>query len=194
VTTGKVSRVLVALLVVALTWTSGQAFAASPASPVPDTDRPLAARVVTYDASGAAEFVTAVHRGADAWNASVANVRLVPAQAGQRANVRVVADNGWPRAQRTSLGNGTVWMGRQAVNEGYNTVRIASHEFGHILGLPDVKPGPCSSLMSGSTGGVSCTNQFPNAQERATVERYFAGSLLLAPAATTPHAPALAGR
>lgn len=188
-TTGRAIRVLVTLLVVALTWTTGQAFAATP-----DADRPLAARVVTYDVSGAAEFTTAVHRGADAWNASVANVRLVPVQTGQRANVRVVADNGWPRAQRTSLGNGTVWMGRQAVSEGYNTVRIASHEFGHILGLPDVKPGPCSSLMSGSTGGISCTNQFPNAQERAAVERYFAGSLLLGPAASSPRSsvPALA--
>ncbi|WP_227870250.1 MULTISPECIES: snapalysin family zinc-dependent metalloprotease [Streptomyces] len=176
----KAARALVALLVVALTWTTGQAFAASTAG---DGEQTLAARVVTYDVSGAAEFTSAVHQGAAAWNATVSNVRLVQVQSGQRANVRVVADNGWPRAQRTSLGNGTVWMGRQAVNEGYNTVRIASHEFGHILGLPDIKPGPCSSLMSGSTAGVSCTNPYPNASERSAVERYFAGSLI-APART----------
>jgi snapalysin len=65
-------------------------------------------------------------------------------------------------------------MGRQAVNEGYHTIRIAAHELGHILGLPDVKPGPCSSLMSGSSAGVDCTNPDPDAAERAAVEDNFA--------------------
>ncbi|MDB1090044.1 snapalysin family zinc-dependent metalloprotease [Streptomyces sp. ACA25] len=175
-------------MVTALAWTGGQAFAATSA----EDDRPFAARVVTYDASGAAEFRQAVDRGAAAWNQSVANVRLEPVRAGQRANIRVVADNGWPRARMTSLGNGTVWMGRQAVAEGYNSVRIASHEFGHILGLPDVKPGPCSSLMSGSSAGVSCTNPYPDSRERAAVERYFGGSLAARPAALQ-QALALAG-
>lgn len=183
------ARALVALLVVALTWTTGQAFATTSAQ---DGDVTAAARVLTYDTSGAAEFVAAVHRGAEAWNASVSNVRLTPVQAGQRANIRVIADNGWPRAQRTSLGNGTVWMGRQAVNQGYDTIRIASHEFGHILGLPDIKPGPCSSLMSGSTAGVSCTNPYPDSRERSAVERYFAGSLVaVQPRAFHAPAPAL---
>jgi snapalysin len=70
-----------------------------------------------------------------------------------------------------------VWFGQEAVDDGYNVVRIAAHEFGHILGLPDIKPGPCSSLMSGSTGGVSCTNVNPNATERNRVQSIYAGSL-----------------
>jgi snapalysin len=82
-------------------------------------------------------------------------------------------DDGWPRAEVTSLGNGTVYFGREAVDQGYNTTRIASHELGHILGLPDVKPGPCSSLMSGSTGGVDCTNANPDESEKAEVEDNF---------------------
>ena len=175
----RITRALTALLVVALTWTSGQAFATQAAH---DGEPTAAVRVLTYDTSGAAEFVAAWHSGAAAWNASVSNVQLVQAQPGQQANIRILTDNGWPRAQRTSLGNGTVWMGRQAVYDGYNTVRIAAHEFGHILGLPDIKPGPCSSLMSGSTAGTSCTNPYPNAQERSAVEGYFAGSLVALPA------------
>jgi snapalysin len=67
-------------------------------------------------------------------------------------------------------------MGREAVNDGYAVVRIASHEFGHILGLPDRKPGPCSSLMSGSSAGVSCTNPYPNSTEISRVQSLYSGS------------------
>ncbi|GAB2877954.1 snapalysin family zinc-dependent metalloprotease [Streptomyces mayteni] len=166
-TLAKAVRVLVTALAASLLWTvGGQAVAA-------DSSQEAAAAVLTYDASGSAEFASAVASGAAIWNETVTNVDLVPAQSGQRANIRIVADNGWPRAQTTSLGNGTVWIGREAVNEGYNTIRIAAHELGHILGLPDIKPGPCSSLMSGSTAGVSCTNPYPNSSERSRVESLF---------------------
>ncbi|MFD7284747.1 snapalysin family zinc-dependent metalloprotease [Streptomyces sp. NPDC059863] len=171
----KLTRGLVAASALTLSLVGGQAVAA----PAADTDRASAvetasaARVVTYDASGSAEFRSAVDRGAAIWNEVVDAVELRPAAAGQRANIRVLADNGWPRAITTSLGNGTVYIGRQAVDQGYNTIRISSHELGHILGLPDRKPGPCSSLMSGSTAGISCTNPYPNAAEEAEVEGNF---------------------
>jgi len=130
-------------------------------------------RVLRYDASRAAEFRGAVDQAAAIWNSSVTNVRLV---AGTPAGFVVVADNGWPRAMPTSLGRGTIWMGRQATSQGYNPVRIATHEIGHILGLPDRRTGRCTDLMSGSSAGVSCTNPYPNAAERAEVEANFAGS------------------
>ncbi|WP_395570483.1 snapalysin family zinc-dependent metalloprotease [Streptomyces sp. BK79] len=171
---------LAAALLLALPLLGGHAVAAEPSTgatlPLP------AARVLTYDASGSAEFASAVARGAAIWNESVDGVELRPAASGQRANIRILADNGWPRALPTSLGNGTVYIGRQAVNQGYSTVRISSHELGHILGLPDRKPGPCSSLMSGSSAGVSCTNPYPDAAEKAEVEDNFpAASRALAP-------------
>ncbi|MCM2577860.1 snapalysin family zinc-dependent metalloprotease [Streptomyces meridianus] len=136
-------------------------------------EQPLAGRVLTYDASASAEFHDAVDDGAAVWNSSVTNVQLRPAQAGETPNIRIVADDGWPRAVTTSLGNGTVYMGREAAD--YNWVRIASHELGHILGLPDMKPGPCSSLMSGSSAGTACNNVYPDAYEKAWVEDNFAG-------------------
>jgi snapalysin len=173
------TRGLAAAVVVTFPLVGGQALAA-PAEPAA-----AAARVVTYDASGAAEFRSAVDRGAAIWNESVDAVELRPVAAGQRANVRVLADNGWPRALPTSLGSGTVYIGRQAVNQGYNTVRISSHELGHILGLPDRKPGPCSSLMSGSSAGTACTNPYPDAAERAEVEANF-GGVLTAKSAPAP--------
>jgi len=129
-------------------------------------------RVLRYDASRAAEFVNVVNQAAQVWNANVVNVRLVQ---GTPASFVVLADNGWPRAQPTSLGRGTIWMGRQAVNQGYYPLRIATHEIGHILGLPDRRTGLCSDLMSGSSAPVSCTNANPSAAERAEVDRNFAG-------------------
>ncbi|MEU5612773.1 snapalysin family zinc-dependent metalloprotease [Streptomyces sparsogenes] len=171
----KALRALPAVAAAVLALAGGQAVAAPASGPA--QQQAVAARVLTYDASQAAEFKDAVTKGAGIWNTSVANVQLKPVAAGQRANIRIIADDGWPRTATTSLGSGTIYFGRQAVDQGYNTVRISSHELGHILGLPDMKPGPCSSLMSGSTAGVSCTNPNPNAAEKAEVEDNFAAAL-----------------
>ena len=153
---------------------SAQLAGTSPAGAAPAGT--AAARVLYYDASRAAEFVAAVNQGAANWNASVTNVRLEPVPSGRRANITVIADNGWPRAQVTSLGNGRIYMGRQAVQQGHHPPRIAAHEFGHILGLPDRRTGICSELMSGSSAPPSCRNAFPSAAEAAQVNRLFAGA------------------
>jgi snapalysin len=153
---------------------SAQLVGAGQANAAPVT--PTAARILYYDASRAAEFVAAVNQGAANWNASVTNVRLEPVPAGRRANITVVADNGWPRAQVTSLGNGRIYMGRQAVQQGHYPPRIAAHEFGHILGLPDRRTGLCTDLMSGSSAPPSCRNAFPSAAEAREVNARFAGA------------------
>ncbi|WP_433616318.1 snapalysin family zinc-dependent metalloprotease [Dactylosporangium sp. CA-139114] len=140
-----------------------------------------ATRTLYYDSSTAQEFVSVVDQAASLWNTKVTNVRLVKAAAGQTPNIRVYADNGWPRTYTTSLGNGRWYMGREAVNDGYYKLRIATHEFGHILGLPDNRTGLCGDLMSGSSAPVSCTNANPSTAEAAQVQRNFAAGF--APAA-----------
>ncbi|GIF15853.1 snapalysin family zinc-dependent metalloprotease [Actinoplanes teichomyceticus] len=168
-------RKVAAAIVTALTLAGVQLAGATPAH--------AAARVLYYDASQAQEFVAVVNQGAQIWNSRVTNVRLEPVPAGRTPNIRVYADNGWPRTYTTSLGNGRWYMGREAVNDGYHPPRIAAHEFGHILGLPDRRTGLCADLMSGSSAPVSCTNAYPNATEAATVNRSFATSATVAPAA-----------
>lgn len=163
-------RVTVGTLATVAMTLSVQLLAATSAAADPSQS---AARVLYYDASRAAEFVNAVHQGAANWNASVSNVRLERWQSGRPLNIAVYADNGWPRAYVYSLGNGRIYMGRQATAQGHHAVRIAAHEFGHILGLPDRRTGICSELMSGSSAGTRCTNAFPNSREISQVNYNF---------------------
>lgn len=137
------------------------------------TPASAAPRVLYYDASQAQEFRAVVDEGAQIWNSRVANVRLMPVTSGRTPNIRVYADNGWPRTYTTSLGNGRWYMGRDAVDDGYFQPRIAAHEFGHILGLPDRRTGLCSDLMSGSSAPVSCANAYPSSAEAAQVNANF---------------------
>jgi snapalysin len=163
-------RRAVGVLAVALALVGGQVAAAAPVAAEPS----IAVRTIYYDASRAGEFTTNFTQAAAIWNSSVRNVRLV---AGTPASVVIYVDSGWPRAYVTGLGSGRVYMGWQAVNQGYDRTRIATHELGHILGLPDRRTGLCSDLMSGSSAPVSCRNATPSPTEAARVDALFAGTL-----------------
>ncbi|SCG49556.1 snapalysin [Micromonospora rifamycinica] len=172
---------LLALVLAATGAVTATGTGASAATTATGADASVAVRTVYYDASRAGEFRTNFDQAATIWNSSVTNVRLAARTPG---NITIYVDTGWPRAQTTSLGNGRVWMGTQAVDQGYDRTRIATHEIGHILGLPDNRTGLCTDLMSGSSAPVSCRNANPSAAEAARVNALFAGSLA-APTPTT---------
>jgi snapalysin len=148
-------------------------------------DVAAAAVTITYDDSQAPEYTDAITQAIQIWNDSVNNVEITKVAPGGQAEVSFESFDGWPQAELGPImpgGHGTIWMGKEAVDQGYNVIRIAAHEFGHSLGLPDVKPGPCESLMSGSTGGVDCTIAQPNAEEIAEVEQNYSGGAKATPA------------
>ncbi|MGW9435497.1 snapalysin family zinc-dependent metalloprotease [Streptomyces sp. NPDC055607] len=156
---------------------------AATAAPAP-AHEPSAVRaaVVTlrYDDSRAGGWEAAIAAGVASWNANVSNVRLVEAAPGTGAEIVIVATTGWPQATLGPVRPGRqvrVELGSQAVSQGYDKTRIAAHELGHSLGLPDTKPGPCSQLMSGSSAGTACTNAVPNATERSRVQSAYGGGL-----------------
>jgi snapalysin len=164
----QVRRAALGMLAVALSLVGAQVSTGAVAS----ADTSAATRTIYYDASRAGEFTTNFTQAAQIWNSSVKNVRL---QAGSPASFIVYVDNGWPRTYVTGLGSGRIYMGWEAVNEGYDRTRIAAHEVGHILGLPDNRTGFCSDLMSGHSAPVSCRNAYPSAAEAARVNSLFAG-------------------
>ncbi|RPK69060.1 Extracellular small neutral protease precursor [Streptomyces sp. ADI96-02] len=170
---------------VAAAFTLAAATAAN-AAPAPDpaaTEGAAAAVTLRYDDSRAGGWEAAIAAGVASWNANVDNVKLVEAAPGTRAEIQIVATSGWPQATLGPVrpgGQGRVELGSQAVTQGHDKTRIAAHELGHSLGLPDTKPGPCSQLMSGSTAGTACRNAVPNATEQARVESFYANGLGLA--------------
>ena len=168
----RIARVMVAVAAVAAGAVGVQITAA---------DAAAAPRTLYYDASRAQEFKGNMDEAAAIWNASVSNIKLV---AKTPAPITIVAFDGWPYAEPRGLGRGTIHMGRQAVDDGFFPTRIAAHEMGHILGLPDRRTGLCSDLMSGHSAPTSCTNSKPSPKEAAQVKRNFGGAIAPAALAT----------
>jgi snapalysin len=136
---------------------------------------PTAAEVVIYDASGAAAWSANVTAAVANWNSAEQNVQLVAGTPSQ-ATVHLVDDPGWPETSTGRPGSGTVYLGEEAVAEGYDKTRITAHELGHILGLPDNYNGDCALLMSGHSAGTDCTTAVPATTEAAEVDEIFAST------------------
>ncbi|MBN0049205.1 snapalysin [Streptomyces actuosus] len=135
-------------------------------------------KVVTvyYNASRAPSFRSQISSAASIWNSSVSNVKL---QATSGSADFAYYEGNDPRGSYASTnghGSGYIFLD-YAQNRRYDSIRVAAHETGHVLGLPDHYSGPCSELMSGGGPGPSCTNRYPNSTERTRVNRLWANGL-----------------
>ncbi|MFH8775313.1 snapalysin [Streptomyces sp. NPDC085866] len=131
---------------------------------------------VYYDASQAPSFRSQISSAASIWNSSVSNVKLQATSGGADFAYYEGNDPEGSYASTDGHGNGYIFLD-YAQNRQYDSIRVAAHETGHVLGLPDHYSGPCSELMSGGGPGPSCTNRYPNAAERARVNQLWAGGL-----------------
>ncbi|WP_067459913.1 snapalysin family zinc-dependent metalloprotease [Actinomadura macra] len=157
-----------------------------------------AVQTIYYDASQAAELSSQVDEAAEIWNTRVTNVKLVKGQAGITVTT---AQNGSAPGTASCVGctRGQIYFYRNQIkSSGAAPLRVIVHEFGHILSLehpPDI--GNCDKVMAGGR----CDNPYPNADERAAVDRFWGRGQ--PPAKPGPdhadenevlRAPALAGR
>ncbi|MFI6675190.1 snapalysin [Kribbella sp. NPDC050470] len=135
---------------------------------------------VTY-AVDAPTFRNQINSSTSIWNSSVANVTLVE---GSNYDFYYTEGND-PRGSYASTdghGRGYIFLD-YAQSQQYDPTRITAHETGHVLGLPDHYSGPCSELMSGGGPGPSCTNAYPDVNERARVDQLWANGIASAAAA-----------
>ncbi|WP_410615505.1 snapalysin family zinc-dependent metalloprotease [Amycolatopsis sp. lyj-109] len=163
----------VALAMIATPLTAGPAFAA-----------PEAATIVYYDTSDAPSFRAVINAGAANWNAAVSNVKLQESSSGASLHYTEGNDPRGSYAQTDGHGSGTIFIDYAQAGQ-YDQTRIAAHETGHALGLPDHYEGPCSELMSGGGPGPSCTNANPNATESSKVQSLWANGFTGARKAAT---------
>ncbi|WP_422753972.1 snapalysin family zinc-dependent metalloprotease [Micromonospora sp. WMMD708] len=133
-----------------------------------------AAMTICYNTSQAPSYAGIANQAASIWNNATTNLTLT-ANCGTNLRIYQITGGG-SYAQRTSLGNGRVYIDTQQAAQ-YSPLRIMTHEIGHILGLPDNYNGNCAILMSGGSAGTSCTNPYPSTAEANRVSNLFAGTL-----------------
>ncbi|MFF1544361.1 snapalysin [Streptomyces sp. NPDC058291] len=139
-------------------------------------DPSLRSVTVYYNASQAPSFRSQISSAASVWNSSVSNVKLQSTSGGADFSYYEGNDSRGSYASTNGHGSGYIFLD-YAQNRQYDSVRVAAHETGHVLGLPDHYSGPCSELMSGGGPGTSCTNRYPNATERSRVNQLWANGL-----------------
>src|SRR5947208_12326080 len=149
------------------------AMIATPLTAAPALAAPAAATIVYYDTSDAPTFRDVINAGAANWNAAVSNVKLQESSSGASLHYTEGDDPRGSYAQTDGHGSGTIFIDYTQAGQ-YDQTRIAAHETGHALGLPDHYEGPCSELMSGGGPGPSCTNANPDVNESAKVQSLWA--------------------
>ncbi|MGW3210071.1 snapalysin [Streptomyces sp. NPDC001135] len=141
---------------------------------------------VYYNASQAPSFRSQIASAASIWNSSESNVKLQEASTGAADfSYREGNDPRGSYASTNGHGSGYVFLDYTQSRQ-YDSVRVVTHETGHVLGLPDDYGGPCSELMSGGSAGPSCTDRYPNLAERSRVDQLWATGLAQAPNTAQP--------
>ncbi|MET9471014.1 snapalysin [Streptomyces sp. NPDC002922] len=131
---------------------------------------------VYYNASQAPSFRSQISSAASIWNSSESNVKLQEASSGADFSYHEGNYSRGSYASTDGHGDGNIFLD-YTQNQQNDSVRVVTHETGHVLGLPDDYSGPCSELMSGGGPGPSCTNRYPNATERSRVDQLWATGL-----------------
>lgn len=135
---------------------------------------------VTYDDSHAPSFRSQIASAASIWNGAETNVKLKEASSGADFSYYEGNDQRGSHASTNGHGSGYIFIDYTQARQN-DSIRVVTHETGHVLGLPDDYSGPCSELMSGGGPGPSCKNRQPDAAERSRVDQLWADGGTQAP-------------
>src|SRR3954451_23042936 len=151
----------------------GVALAVAPGASAP------AVTTLYYSSSGAPDYLAQIDQGAANWNAAVTDVKVVKRSSAATITFHEI-HRGGSYTKTNGHGRGQIYLDTSQVAEGYDPTRIAAHELGHNLGLPDHYTGPCTELMSGHGPGTACKNAKPSSAEAAKVQSLWVNGLVAA--------------
>ncbi len=103
---------------------------ATHAASAPSPTAPARAAAVTtlyYDSTRAPGWEAAITAGVASWNANVANVKLAKVRPGTRAEIQIIATNGWPQATLGPVRPGGQGPGRTRQPRGHRGTRQDPH-------------------------------------------------------------------
>ncbi|MGW7354113.1 snapalysin family zinc-dependent metalloprotease [Streptomyces sp. NPDC054784] len=131
--------------------------------------------VIPIDLLLAGSYAEPVREAIEIWNKAVPQIKFVEqdSPASLRVKEYTTANGTGSHAYVNGLGKGWVYL-ETGDAKTYEPTRVATHELGHLLSLPDLGPGSvCSKIMSGAWAGPECTNTQPDAEEIAQVSDFF---------------------
>jgi snapalysin len=142
-------------------------------------EQPAGPEIIPIDLLLAGGHTEVARAAIDIWNRAVPSIRFVEQSTPATLRVREHLDDGaQTRADPDGLGRGWVLIdvANLELTKDWTRTRIVVHELGHILSLPHPPAGTpgveCVKVMAGP--GPNCTNEQPDAAERAAVADYFA--------------------
>ncbi|MFF0504632.1 snapalysin family zinc-dependent metalloprotease [Streptomyces fimicarius] len=160
--------------VVAVLCTSAVAFGAG----VPAGAAEPGPEVIPIDLLEAGSYADAAREAIGIWNRAVPSIKFVEQETPATLRVKGYTTQNGTQSHAFVSGLGTGWVYLETGDaETYKPSRIAVHELGHLLSLPDLEADaekPCSKVMSGAHAGPECTNDQPDAEEIAAVAAFFA--------------------
>jgi snapalysin len=161
---------LLSITILAFVTSIGVSAPARAADPEPE--------VIPIDLLLAGSYTDAVRDAMAIWNTTVPTIRFVEQDTPATLRVKEYKTANGTSSHVYINGAGRGWVYLEVGDaETYRPSRIAAHELGHILSLPDLGPdSPCAKVMSGAWAGPDCVNDHPDAEEITEVTDFFAAN------------------
>lgn len=126
-------------------------------------------KTITYDVTNAPRWAAVIRQAAELWNSELCNVKFQELDSTDAYLGIFEEPSGMSHVN--ALRGYLMWLSDDQIRVNpWSATRVAKHEMGHILGLPDNYNGDCSLLMSGGSAGPWCTSTNATSWEINTID------------------------